>query len=85
MNPLRYVVLAVLLGYRWVLSPAKNALLGPGGCCRYLPTCSEYAVEAVRRHGAFRGGSLAARRICRCHPWGGAGFDPVPDLLRLRS
>lgn len=47
--------------------------------CRYLPTCSAYAVEAVERHGAARGGWLALRRIGRCHPWGGSGVDPVPD------
>lgn len=50
-----------------------------GRQCRFLPTCSEYALEAVRRHGAVRGGGLALRRISRCHPWGGSGHDPVPD------
>jgi putative membrane protein insertion efficiency factor len=47
--------------------------------CRYLPTCSEYAVEAIERHGAARGASLAARRLARCNPWGGHGVDPVPE------
>ncbi|AOZ51239.1 membrane protein insertion efficiency factor YidD [Chromobacterium vaccinii] len=46
--------------------------------CRFQPTCSGYAIEAVRKHGALKGGCLAARRICRCHPWGGSGYDPVP-------
>lgn len=50
--------------------------------CRYLPTCSTYAVEAVELHGALRGGWLALRRISRCHPWGGHGYDPVPDRAR---
>jgi len=47
--------------------------------CRYLPTCSAYAAEAVERHGAGRGTLLALRRVARCHPWGGRGVDPVPD------
>ncbi|HYZ25998.1 MAG TPA: membrane protein insertion efficiency factor YidD [Geminicoccaceae bacterium] len=58
--------------YRWVISP----LLGPS--CRYLPTCSEYALDALREHGVWRGGGLAVWRIGRCHPWGGSGYDPVP-------
>jgi putative membrane protein insertion efficiency factor len=58
--------------YRWVISP----VLGPS--CRYLPTCSEYALDALAGHGLWRGGWLAIRRLSRCHPWGGAGYDPVP-------
>ena len=46
--------------------------------CRYTPTCSQYAVEALQKHGALKGGWLAAKRIGRCHPWGGSGHDPVP-------
>jgi len=58
--------------YRYTLSP----LLGKN--CRFQPTCSEYAHEAIDRFGAIKGGWLAMRRIGRCHPWGGHGFDPVP-------
>lgn len=58
--------------YRLVLSP----LLGIN--CRFQPTCSSYAIEALEEHGLVRGTTLAARRISRCHPWGGSGFDPVP-------
>lgn len=46
--------------------------------CRYTPTCSQYAVEALKKYGLFKGGWLAFRRILRCHPWGGSGYDPVP-------
>lgn len=46
--------------------------------CRYYPTCSEYAIQAIRVHGPARGLWLALKRICRCHPWGGSGYDPVP-------
>ncbi|MBV8046896.1 MAG: membrane protein insertion efficiency factor YidD [Paludibacterium sp.] len=46
--------------------------------CRFMPTCSCYAIEAVKKHGACKGACLAAKRIARCHPWGGSGFDPVP-------
>ncbi len=58
--------------YRLVVSP----LIGPR--CRFLPTCSEYALDALAAHGALRGGWLTLRRIGRCHPWGGMGYDPVP-------
>lgn len=47
-------------------------------CCRFTPTCSQYAVEAVRKHGIIKGLWLALKRISRCHPWGGSGYDPVP-------
>lgn len=46
--------------------------------CRFQPTCSQYAAEAIKKHGAWKGGRLAIRRISKCHPWGGSGYDPVP-------
>ncbi len=46
--------------------------------CRFTPTCSEYAIQAIRKHGVFKGGWIALKRICRCHPWGGSGYDPIP-------
>ena len=65
---------ALVLAYRWTLSP----ILGPR--CRFLPTCSQYALDALARHGAAAGGWLVVRRLARCHPWGGSGYDPVPPL-----
>lgn len=62
--------------YQLMLSP----LIGPG--CRYLPSCSDYAAEALEQHGALRGSVLAARRLLSCHPWGGSGYDPVPPARR---
>jgi len=67
----KILALQLLRGYKWVLSP----LLPPA--CRYVPTCSEYALEAVERHGVLRGGWLAIRRVLRCHPFVRGGFDPV--------
>jgi len=64
--------------YRAVISPAQFFLFGATGGCRFTPTCSAYALDAVREHGAIKGTALAAGRICRCHPWGGCGHDPVP-------
>jgi len=68
------VLIGVVLIYQWAISP----WLGPR--CRFDPTCSEYAVAAIRRFGPLRGAWLTLRRISRCHPWGGAaGYDPVPE------
>jgi len=78
MNPGQIVLVALVQLYRWTLSPAKTFLFGPLGQCRFTPSCSEYAIEAVKSHGAIGGSWLAARRVCRCHPWGDCGCDPVP-------
>lgn len=63
----------LVLVYRGLISPVLP------GCCRFQPTCSAYALEALQRFGALRGGWLTARRIARCHPFGGSGIDPVPE------
>ena len=62
--------------YQLFISP----MLGPS--CRYLPSCSDYAAEAIERHGALTGSWLALKRLARCHPWGGSGYDPVPERRR---
>lgn len=64
----------ILLARGWQLGPSR--ILPPS--CRFAPSCSAYAIEAIRRYGAARGGWLALKRILRCHPWGGHGADPVP-------
>jgi putative membrane protein insertion efficiency factor len=61
----------VIRAYQVLLSPFA------GGACRFTPSCSAYALEALERHGAWKGGLMALRRVARCHPWGAAGFDPV--------
>jgi putative membrane protein insertion efficiency factor len=66
------LLIALVRGYRYALSPWW------GNQCRFTPTCSEYAIEALGRHGALKGAVLALRRIGRCHPWQPGGFDPVP-------
>ena len=66
-------VLILIRGYQLLLSPLT------GAHCRHIPTCSQYAAEAVARFGVLRGGWLAAKRLLRCHPWGTAGYDPVPE------
>jgi putative membrane protein insertion efficiency factor len=78
-NPAQSILILAVRAYRWTISPALVLLFGPGGGCRFTPTCSQYALEAVRGHGAVAGSWLTARRICRCHPWGGCGHDPVPE------
>lgn len=71
-SPLARIFIVGVRGYQLFLSPFL------GGRCRYDPSCSAYAIEALRLHGPWRGAWLSVRRIGRCHPWGGMGYDPVP-------
>jgi putative membrane protein insertion efficiency factor len=64
--------------YQVLVSPMLSYIVGPGCGCRFEPTCSHYALEALEKHGRLKGGWLALRRVARCHPWGGSGYDPVP-------
>ena len=70
---MKTILIVALRAYQWLLRP----LLGAN--CRFYPSCSDYAKQAIERHGAARGSWLAARRICRCHPYHPGGYDPVPD------
>ncbi len=78
MNPVQHLLIAAIRGYRLVLSPWL------GRQCRYLPTCSEYGMEAIARHGAIRGTWLAIKRIGRCRPGCAHGYDPVPPADQSR-
>jgi hypothetical protein len=73
------ILIIAIRVYRWTISPAQTFLFGPTGGCRFTPTCSQYAMDVIRAQGAMAGGWLAAKRICRCHPWGRCGHDPVPQ------
>jgi hypothetical protein len=75
----RFLAICLIRAYQWIISP----FLGP--CCRFEPSCSHYALQAVGRFGLLRGGWLAARRIARCHPWHPGGLDPVPACGALNS
>jgi putative membrane protein insertion efficiency factor len=66
------IFIALIKLYQFLLSPLLGAQ------CRYTPTCSQYGIQAIKKHGAFKGGWLTLKRIARCNPWGGHGHDPVP-------
>lgn len=75
--------LAVLYVYRWVISPGLHLIIGPlGGGCRFQPTCSRYAIEALKTFPLHRALWLIVRRVGRCHPWGGEGYDPLPPRVQ---
>ncbi len=71
-NPLSYIFIFLIKVYQRVISPIIPS------SCRYTPTCSQYGVEAFKKHGFFRGFWLTGKRVLSCHPWGGSGYDPVP-------
>lgn len=76
---MRHFAALLIRIYQWTLSP----LLGPR--CRFYPSCSQYALEAIERFGVMKGGWLAVARLARCHPWHAGGFDPVPAAVRCIS
>jgi len=67
-----YIFISIIKTYQNMISPLLPAK------CRYIPTCSEYSVQAIKKHGVFKGGFFTIKRILTCHPWGGDGYDPVP-------
>jgi putative membrane protein insertion efficiency factor len=73
MTPAAHLAVAVVRTYQWTLRPVI------GSNCRFFPSCSDYAIEALRAHGATRGSFMAAGRILRCNPWHAGGYDPVPE------
>ena len=75
---MKWLLIMLVRGYQIVISPVLHFVTGPFGGCRFTPTCSQYFIDAVRVHGAFKGGWMGICRIGRCHPWGGCGHDPVP-------
>lgn len=77
-DPVRYLLIGFLRAYRLLISPLY------GQVCRYHPSCSAYALDAVRTHGSLKGTWLAGRRLVRCHPWAAGGYDPVPPRTPRR-
>lgn len=71
-NPISYLFIGLIKVYQYTISPML------GASCRYQPTCSQYGIEALKKHGPFKGGYLTLKRIASCNPWGGHGHDPVP-------
>ncbi|MDE6638464.1 MAG: membrane protein insertion efficiency factor YidD [Muribaculaceae bacterium] len=72
MNIAQIILTGTIRFYQYAISPHTPP------SCRFVPTCSQYGIEAIKKHGAMKGSWLTIKRICRCHPWGGSGFDPVP-------
>jgi putative membrane protein insertion efficiency factor len=80
---LSFILIIPVKLYQWLISPLLP------GTCRYVPTCSQYAIEALKIHGPLKGLLMGTRRILSCHPWGGHGFDPVPPkgtpLIKIKK
>jgi uncharacterized protein len=84
---MKLLIRVLVRAYQLTIAPILRVLVGPGGGCRYEPSCSHYFLEAVEKHGVLSGSWIGVKRIARCHPWGGAGFDPVPPprVLGIRA
>jgi hypothetical protein len=85
MNVFQFLLTGIIRVYQIAISPVIVAFLGPSARCRFTPSCSQYALEAIRVHGAIAGCWLALRRLGRCHPWGACGEDPVPRPVVHKS
>ena len=79
MNILTYILIKLIKGYKFLISPLL------GNSCRYLPTCSDYSIEAFKTFGFFKGLLLSVKRILSCHPWGNSGFDPVKKEIKVKK
>lgn len=78
---MKKIITIPILIYTWIPQLLFKGILFPlEGTCRFSPTCSQYAGEAISTHGPIKGAALSVRRVFRCHPWGGSGFDPVPPI-----
>jgi len=82
---MKFLIRLIIRGYQILIRPILHAVGGPNCGCRYSPSCSHYFLEAVETHGALKGSYLGIRRILRCHPWGGCGYDPVPSTEESNS
>lgn len=76
---IEFIFLLPIYIYRYTISPLKPP------SCRYAPTCSEYSVQAIKKHGVIKGIYLGTKRILSCNPWGGSGFDPVPEVFSFKK
>tara|TARA_B100000497_G_C7316276_1_gene211856 strand:+ start:267 stop:506 length:240 start_codon:yes stop_codon:yes gene_type:complete len=79
MNIFTYLLIKIIKIYKFLISPLL------GNSCRYLPTCSEYSIEALQTYGFFKGVFLSIKRILSCHPWGSGGFDPVKKEMKVKK